>query len=113
VTDQYGTVSERVRRPGETLMFADSALASPAAGVIEYSFAEPRFHPEYLLLLVRPDPSIHFRHDEHANVAWCDGHVDRRRLSFTWCSGIYQGDPARERVGWFGPDDDNGVFDLD
>ena len=113
ITDHYGILSERVRRPSATLMFADTALAAPAEGVVEYSFAEPRFHPEYLVFAARADPSIHFRHRGRANVAWCDGHVDPRELTFTWRSGVYLGDPGRHDIGWFGLDDNNGYFDPD
>jgi prepilin-type processing-associated H-X9-DG protein len=113
VTDLYGALAENVRRPAETLMFADTALAGVAQGVIEYSFAEPRFHPEYIRYAARPDPSLHFRHQNQANIAWCDGHVDRRRMTFTYRSGIYESDPAEFDVGWFGQEDDNGYFDLE
>lgn len=111
VTDEYGALSDSIRRPAETLMFADTAFAATDDGVIEYSFAEPRFHPEYMY--ARKDPSIHFRHADRAVVAWCDGHVDGRRRTFSWRSGLYTGDPQAERLGWFGPDDDNGLFDLE
>ena len=118
VTDRVGVSSTKLARPPGTLMFADTGFAGNAADPSEYSFAEPRFHPEYLRWRARPDPSIHFRHGgrgstPRANIAWCDGHVDRRTLSFTWRSGIYAGDPADHAVGWFGDNDDNSAFDLD
>jgi prepilin-type N-terminal cleavage/methylation domain-containing protein len=113
VSDQGGAAVERIRRPAETLMFADAAFAATAGGVIEYSFAEPRFQPEYLAFQVRADPSMHFRHRASAGVAWSDGHVDRQRFTFTWASGLYAGDPGRERIGWFGRGDDNGWYDLE
>ena len=112
-TDDHGELSERVRRPAETLMFSDAAFAAKAEGLIEYSFAEPRFHPEWLTWKARTDPSIHFRHTRKANVGWCDGHVDRRTREFSWRSGLYAGDPDRQGLGWFGANDDNGFFDLD
>ncbi len=107
--DRAGTFAVRVRRPGQTIMFADSAFA--ADGLIEYSFAEPRFHPQWPTS--RAVPSIHFRHRGQANVAWCDGHVDANRLTFTHYSGLYRSDPARFDIGWFGDADDNTLFDLD
>ncbi len=112
-TDLLGAQLERIRRAAATLLFADTALAATAGGVIEYSFAEPRFHPEYLRQNARPDPSLHFRHGGRANVAWVDGHVDCATRTFTWRSGLYEGDPASLAIGWFGPTDDNGSFDLD
>ncbi len=112
LTDLYGVMSERVTRPAQTLMFADTAFASIADGVIEYSFAEPRFHPQYIHFNARMDPSIHFRHSGRSNTAWCDGHVDNRSRTYTWKSGVYVGDPEVWRIGWFGADDDNSLFDL-
>ncbi len=106
--DRAGVRAVRIRRPAETIMFTDSAFAQSA--MIEYSFAEPRFHPEYPAF--RADPSIHFRHGVLANVGWCDGHVDARKMTFTHYSGVYRVDPARFNIGWFGDADDNSLFDL-
>ena len=89
-------------------MFADCAFA--ASGLIEYSFAEPRFHPGFPGS--RADPSIHFRHRSLTNVGWCDGHVDSRIRAFTWSSGLYSGDPKRLHIGWFGDSDDNRFFEV-
>lgn len=102
-----GVQFSHIHQPAGTLMFADSAFAG--GGIIEYSFAEPRFHPT---TGGRADPSIHFRHRGGANIAWCDGHVDQRRRTFSWSSGVYLADPARYDIGWFGRRDDNGFFDL-
>ena len=113
VTDESGVSSERVRRPGETVMFGDTAFAGPAVGLIEYSFAEPRVSPEFLHFRARRDPSLHFRHDRRARIGWCDGHVSGERRTFTWKSVLYEGDPDRSGLGWFGPDDDNRLFDLE
>ena len=109
VDDRGGARRQRVRRPGETLMFSDAAFAQKS--LIEYSFAEPRFQPLYPAF--RADPSIHFRHGGAAGVGWADGHVDARRMTFTWRSGLYPADPAQWAIGWFGDSDDNGWFDLE
>lgn len=106
--DRAGAKASRIRRPAETIMFTDSAFAQSA--MIEYSFAEPRFHPEFPAF--RADPSIHFRHGVLANVGWCDGHVDAHKMTFTHYSGSYRVDPARFGIGWFGEADDNSLFDL-
>jgi len=114
VTDEYGVLSARVRRPSETVMFTDSAFAAGAGGVIEYSFTEPRFHPEWLHLHARADPSIHFRHCGRSSIAWCDSHVGQEARTFTWQSIAYpDGNPERENIGWFGARDDNGYFNLE
>ncbi len=106
-SDLGGTVADRVKHPGETVMFTDSAFVDRQ--LIEYSFAEPRFHPAFGS---RADPSIHFRHGHRCNVAWCDGRVSRESRTYTCSSGIYLGDPAQFGVGWFGDSDDNRLFDL-
>jgi len=107
VNDEAGAYADKIRRPGETLMFADTAFAAEA--LIEYSFVEPRFQPKYNY---RADPSIHFRHAGSADIAWCDGHATRERMTFTWSSGMYPTDPFRFQIGWFGSRDDNNYFDL-
>ena len=107
--DRAGARMHRIRRPSETVMFTDTAFARDR--LIEYSFAEPRFHPQFPG--TRMDPSIHFRHGDQANVAGVDGHVEAHRRTFTWASGIYEGDPNRLQLGWFGLGDDNSVFDWD
>ena len=107
--DRTGVRASRIRRPAETVMFADSAFAE--SGLREYSFAEPRFHLQFPAF--RADPSIHFRHAGLANVGWCDGHVDAHMMTFTHYSGIYRSDPKWFDIGWFGQADDNSLFDLD
>ncbi|MGD2109644.1 MAG: prepilin-type N-terminal cleavage/methylation domain-containing protein [Phycisphaerae bacterium] len=107
VDDRAGAMADQVTSPSKTVMFTDAAFAG--AQLIEYSFAEPRFHPQFG---TRADPSIHFRHHKLANVAWCDGHVTSERRTFTWSSGFYPGDPDRADLGWFGKKDDNRLFDL-
>ncbi len=107
ISDRAGTVADRVKRPGDTVMFTDSAFVD--GQLIEYSFAEPRFQPSFAS---RADPSIHFRHSQRANVAWCDGHVATERRTYSWSSGFYPGDSDRWGIGWFGETDDNDLFDL-
>ena len=105
--DRSGARAVSVKRPGATIMFTDAAFVS--GQLIEYSFAEPRFHPQFGS---RADPSIHFRHDKRTSVAFGDSHVEQKLRTFTWSSGLYQGDPERFDIGWFGKSDDNRLFDL-
>lgn len=105
--DRAGALADQIGRPAETVMFTDAAFAADA--LIEYSFAEPRFHPGRAF---RMDPSIHFRHRGLTNVGWVDGHVDAARRTYTWSSGLYLADPERLNIGWFGDRDDNGLFSL-
>lgn len=108
LSDRAGALRSHVRRPAQTLMFSDAAFAGVA--LIEYSFAEPRFFPQYPTF--RAEASVHFRHRKLANVAWCDGHVDAHRRTLTVTSGLYPTDPGRLDIGWFGKADDNSLFDL-
>lgn len=106
--DRAGTLADRIQRPPETIMFTDAAFA--ADGLIEYSFAESRFLPQYPGY--RGVPSIHFRHNKLTNVGWCDGHVDAHSMTYTEWSRLYRTDPKRFGIGWFGDADDNRLFDL-
>lgn len=113
ITDKVGVKQTDISSPVKTLMFADTAFAGAPDQLIEYSFAEPRFHPEYLAWGARADPSLHFRHNGHASVAWADGHASRATRTFTYSSGLYPADAASLGLGWFGVDDTNALFDLE
>ena len=100
-----------IRDAAGTVMFCDCAFPQPYGSnpryLIEYSFAEayhwvfsPGEESSY-----RPDPSIHFRHRQRANVVWCDGHVSAEPLETTAQDHFTQWD-----IGWFGPAD-NSLFD--
>ncbi len=103
-----------IRKPAQTLMFADTAMANDGR-YIEYSFAEPRFFVVKGEPTVEsgwnPDPSIHFRHRNRANIGWADGHISDERI------GDYDGynedgtRPADFDIGWFEPMN-NTPFDL-
>lgn len=98
-------------RPMETVGFADAAIAHSA--VVEYSFVEPRFWPQYAQAF-RPDPSVHFRQiGGRANVAWLDGRVSQEVRTKTHWSGVYPLDSASVGIGWFGGADSNGLFDYE
>lgn len=114
-----GMLAGRIRRPADTVMFADAALPQRAGSrqyLTEYSFIEL----PWILLKgsVGPyeyrsalgDPSIHFRHGRFCSVVWCDGHADRRTLKFSKPFNLYGGDNERFHIGWFGPED-NSLFD--
>lgn len=109
------TIDTRIKKPGSTIMFADTAL--PQDGyIIEYGFVEPPYHPT-------PDepggkldwgitsPSMHFRHNGRANVLWTDGHVTSEKIEWTPDTNVYGGENRRWGVGWFGPKD-NRYFDI-
>lgn len=87
-----------------TLMFADSAFSWGNA-IQEYPFAEPyrEVTPDGSLGMALV-PSVHFRHDGKAAVAWADGHVTLEA-------------PARlhdrqHKIGWVGDEANNGVWNA-
>ncbi len=106
-----------IKRPQETLLFADTAMAKWVEGnvcLIMYAFAEPRHFvighkPEETW---NPYPSLHFRHRKTANIAWADSHITDKKI------GRYDGlnnDGTRSsdfNVGWFEPMD-NSLFDIE
>jgi prepilin-type processing-associated H-X9-DG protein len=99
-----------VERPERTIMFADTAMARKD-GVQEYPFAEPWQH---VLPNGKPagklDPSIHFRHNGCAHIAWCDGHVSAERPSELGEVGTYGGNNRKLKIGWIGPKEENGYW---
>ena len=106
-------VAERIANipaPARVVMFADCAFPR-ATGLQEYAFTEPYQWVDYR---GRPrgalDPSTHFRHREHANVAWCDGHVTAERWSKLGGENRYNGSGKKWLIGWFGPQKDNGYW---
>ena len=81
-----------------------------ADGVQEYAFCEPPFWdfgdgPSGQ----RSSPSVHFRADGKALVAWCDGHVSAESESGSSAEiNPHGGNAGKWRLGWFGPEDNNG-----
>mgnify|MGYP001278447085 FL=1 len=50
-------------------------------------------------------PTIHFRHEKTANIAWMDGHVTSERFEWTHPTNIYGAPNARFHLGFVGPRD--------
>lgn len=99
-----------VPQPACTMMFADAALPT-GKGLQEYPFAEPVQWVDYAgRLRGNLAPSVHFRHQERANVVWCDGHATSEAPSRLGVKNRYGGDATRWKVGWFGPLDENGYW---
>lgn len=98
----------RVRKPAETVAFADSAdFTASGAQVETYQINGPQ--APYV------SPNIHFRHRNKTNVNWVDGHVSAEAIVFS--KPHYTGFSATEclnvyRIGWWGSDT-NELFDLD
>ncbi|MCK4849814.1 MAG: prepilin-type N-terminal cleavage/methylation domain-containing protein [Phycisphaerae bacterium] len=106
-TDIHGLIN--------VIMFADAAMARADDGeyLIEYSFVQPPYWlngQKVMFVWGLATPSIHFRHGGLANIAWCDGHVDSREMSFSHPGpAAYQAYPEEWDIGWYGPKD-NSLF---
>jgi prepilin-type N-terminal cleavage/methylation domain-containing protein len=111
---EVSTKDSEVRKPAQTLIFADTAMASHGR-YIEYSFAEPRYFVVNGAPVTdagwNPTPSIHFRHRRRASVGWVDAHVTSERMADY--DGINPDGtaPAGMNLSWFAPMD-NSLFDL-
>jgi prepilin-type processing-associated H-X9-DG protein len=107
------TSTSEVASPGQTVMFADTAMANSGTSLIEYSFVEPPFavFGGQLLADFYMSPSIHFRHADHANVGWADGHTGSEPIAPFEAANAYGVNPAGLKLGWFQPVD-NSPFDL-
>lgn len=109
-SDRSGSSLSRFNNPAKTICFSDSAFAADNGvdGIIEYSFVEPRYWPD--APGCRADPSVHFRHQKMANVAWLDTHISADTRTFSWSSGLFGVDSSSVGIGFFGSTDDNSLF---
>jgi prepilin-type processing-associated H-X9-DG protein len=99
-----------VPRPSRTIMFATTALAR-GEGVQEYPYVEPFQWVNPNGKLSGPlQPSLHFRANGYALVAWCDGHVSKEKPGQLGGGDYYGGDSKKQQIGWFGPKKDNGYW---
>ena len=113
--DMYAKTTRitEIGTPGQTLMFADTAMANNEKYLIEYSFAEPPFTLQSgrVVTTFYMSPSIHFRHREHTNIGWADGHTSRSPLAKTSMNNSYGINTTEMKLGWFEPVN-NTLFDL-
>jgi prepilin-type N-terminal cleavage/methylation domain-containing protein/prepilin-type processing-associated H-X9-DG protein len=97
-----------VPRPDRTLMFATTAFAK-GSGLQEYpSAAAWRSVNQRGTLGGSLQPSVHFRFNGRALVAWCDGHITEEQPSQTTSTNFYGGDNETARIGFCGPEENNG-----
>jgi prepilin-type processing-associated H-X9-DG protein len=102
----------RVQDPARTIMFTDTAFAR-ADGIQEYPYCEPFFAVNANGSLSGSlAPSVHFRHNGLAHVAWCDGAVTAEPPSQLGGVNIYGGDSAQYLLGWVGPSENNGWWNA-
>jgi prepilin-type N-terminal cleavage/methylation domain-containing protein/prepilin-type processing-associated H-X9-DG protein len=110
-----GSLSEtEIIKPTETAMFADGAL-DIGTGLVEYAFliAPPAVLARIPNAYYPLDPSVHFRHQQTASVAFVDGHCKPLKLSTSMeSSGAYPGaNPRRNAIGWFTPVEGDTFYD--
>jgi prepilin-type processing-associated H-X9-DG protein/prepilin-type N-terminal cleavage/methylation domain-containing protein len=104
-----------ILRSSEKIAFADAAMGQAGNQLIEYSFLEPPTSFWYIDPVLGPvygasNPSIHFRHRNHANVAWADGHVTSELFTWTYPGlNVYGANNSLLHLGYFGPQD-NSLF---
>ncbi len=99
-----------VRNPARTLMFATTALAK-SDGIQEYPFADPwRWVDPNGRLRGKLQPTVHFRFDGEALVAWCDGHISAETCEEHSSTNYYGGDNEDAAIGFFGPSAENGYW---
>jgi prepilin-type N-terminal cleavage/methylation domain-containing protein len=98
--------------PARTVMFTTTAYAT-ASGLQEYPYCEPPFWdygsgPSGQ----RSSPSVHFRANGKALVAWCDGRVTAETNNRDSAHGDnpHGGESKSHPLGWFGSEDLNGAW---
>lgn len=97
-----------VANPARTLMFATTAFAV-SDGVQEYPFADPPRSVDVDWQLDRVmQPSVHFRFNGRALVAWCDGHISEELPSVKSSTNYYGGSNDSSNIGFCGPAENNG-----
>jgi prepilin-type processing-associated H-X9-DG protein len=112
-----GIKSSNLSNPDTVVVFSDTAMnvtpsgdvqSNSSKGVLaEYSISNSPFgvaNKETDTNLEK-EPSIHFRHNRLANVAWGDGHVNSEVLEWTWDSHW-----DSKSLGFFGSNLDNTLF---
>jgi prepilin-type N-terminal cleavage/methylation domain-containing protein/prepilin-type processing-associated H-X9-DG protein len=105
-------LAAQVDDPANTVMFTTTAYAR-SDGLQEYPYCEPPFWdfgdgPSGN----RPSPSVHFRANGKAIVAWCDGHVtlESNNRSEQHGNNPHGGDSHDHDLGWFGKEENNGAW---
>lgn len=109
-----GMADARIQHPGETILFADAAIAQNGY-IVEYGFVEPPHYvtadePQGVEAWGFLSPTMHFRHHGRANVLWADGHVTSERWEWAPEFNVYGARNSRWMLGWFGPEN-NRLFD--
>jgi prepilin-type processing-associated H-X9-DG protein/prepilin-type N-terminal cleavage/methylation domain-containing protein len=105
-----------IQHSSSKIAFADAAMGQAGNALIENSFLAPPtsfqdyFNADGSPAFAPSSPSIHFRHRNHANVAWADGHVTSELFAWTYPGvNVYGANNSLLHLGYFGPQD-NSLF---
>ena len=108
---------ERLPRPGGTIMFGSSAIASKEdgqEGLHEYAFVTPPWilAPSGVPTGMSATPSVHFRFNGKALIVWCDGRVSAESPNEGDGYNAYEVSNylGGAKLGWFGPTEANGYW---
>lgn len=110
---QSSMEESEIRKHTATAMFADGAIDWNGT-LAETGFLQP---PPALAKALpggyEMDPTVAFRHNGRANVAFVDGHVEAlaRALSVDSSPAYPKANPAARGLGWFGPVEGDTPYD--
>jgi prepilin-type processing-associated H-X9-DG protein/prepilin-type N-terminal cleavage/methylation domain-containing protein len=106
VTNNVGKTPTDVRNPSRIICFADTAQVNtfqpPASSA--HPMLEEWYYVSYSSVGDLPD--VHFRHNGHANVLFCDGHVDSMPIA----PGTLDTRLPQEKIGRLNPNGDTSLF---
>ncbi|MBO5822354.1 MAG: prepilin-type N-terminal cleavage/methylation domain-containing protein [Lentisphaeria bacterium] len=102
--------------PARTIMFADHTSVDRGQFNEQIDLYAPIFmDKDEELAWGAASPTMHFRHNRKANVAWADGHVDANGpLSYSQSGWGYSAKELASafKIGWFGGDEEEDISEL-
>lgn len=105
-----GNLITQVPNLSRTVMFTSTAIVR-GGGIVETGFTQPYRHLQAGQLGETATPTVHFRFQGRALVAWGDAHITfevPNEASTAW--NVYGDDNSMFSVGWFGPTEWNGFW---
>ena len=89
-TTSYALDSQ-IQAPSDTILMADAAWWYLGS----YHVINNLISPSYYGSIGKPIPVINFRHTEHANILFCDGHVKAFAPSYSTMNDVFGDTPAQ------------------
>lgn len=107
---EMGNIPGNVPNPSQTVMFTSTAIVR-GGGIVETGNSVPYRHLSRSGLGQHATPTVHFRFNGRAAVAWADGHVTfEEPNNASNDHNVYGGDNDEFNLGWFGPTEWNGYW---